>query len=94
MTLRTLVFKLLPLAYQLIEGRQWTTEQADEAKRLVLEITALSIVARNAGPGVETQQVCGIETPDGANNAVPGPEGASMPDDDAMTDDEARRMLR
>ena len=78
MTLRTLVFRLLPLCYQLVYGTPWTIAQADEAARLVREIAALSIVARNEGTGVETQQPCGIEAAGGAEMGGSVPEGVSM----------------
>lgn len=75
-------------------GFPWTTAQADEAERLVREIAALSIVARNGEQGVETQQACGVEVTDGAESAAATPEVVSMPIDDAMTDLDARRALR
>lgn len=61
-TLRDRAFRILPLMYQLIGERPWTTAQADEAERLVREIAAASIVARNA---VAAQEVGAPAAEDG-----------------------------
>lgn len=58
---RAEAFALARLVTQAIGQYPWTTEQADEAERLVRQIAAASIVARNGAAGQEVGAPAGSE---------------------------------